>query len=90
MSKAKRFVRDQFKGCKTLEEAFHRTMGPKLAMVHPNVYRVAREAFFAGAVALDSMQCEIMVGDGPSADPAITGKRLAALMDRVVDEFDHR
>lgn len=90
MSKAKHFVRDQFASCQTLEEAFHRAMGPKLAMLNTPIYRVAREAFFAGAAALDTMQSEILLHDKPTDDPAVLGKKMAALMDRVTAEIENR
>ena len=84
------FVRSQFEGAQSLEEAFHRTLGPKAALMNPNIYKAMREAFFSGAAALDSMQSEVMMRDKSAEDASVTAKRLAALMDKLSSEIRER
>lgn len=86
--RAKLFVCTQFEGAQTLDGAFRQMLGERGVMLQPNMYAALREAFFAGAAALDSMQCAIMAEH--EQDTAATGGRLAALMDQVASEISDR
>jgi hypothetical protein len=90
MQRSKGFVRPQFQGLSSLEEAFHQAIGPRAMLLAPDIYALMREAFFAGAAALDSMQSEVFSQDNPNDDPDITAQKLAALMDKVSEEIRNR